>query len=111
MNYDRNQTKMSNGGDGSALLHHLPWPRGSTYDGVCQMYVNHVKQRYGTAVIVFDGYTNEPSTKDATHLRRTGICSGVTVHFTGDELIRSKKEESWHIRKISNGSLTISPKN
>ena len=54
-----------------------PWPRGSTYHGVCQMYVNHVKQRYGTAVIVFDGYTNEPSTKDATHLRRTGSYSAL----------------------------------
>ena len=75
------------------------------------MYVNRVKQRYGTAVIVFDGYTNEPSTKDATHLRRTGTCSGVTVHFAGDKLIQSKKDESWQIRKISNGSLTISPKN
>ena len=29
------------------------------YDDMCQMYVNHVKQRYGTAVLVFDGYTNE----------------------------------------------------
>ena len=40
-------------------------------DDVCQMYVNHMKQRYGTAVLVFDGYTNEPSTKDAIHLIRT----------------------------------------
>ena len=83
----------------------------ATYDGVCQMYVNHVKQIYGTAVIVFDGYTNEPSAKDATHMRRTGTCSGVTVHFTGDTLIQSKKDESWKRRKISNSSLTISPKN
>ena len=74
---------------------------------VYQMYVNHVKQRYSTDVIVFYGYTNEPSTKDATHLRRTGTCSGVTVHFTGDKLIRSKKDDSWHIKKISNSSLTI----
>ena len=75
------------------------------------MYVNHVKQVYGTAVIVFDGYTNEPSTKDATHLRGTGSCSGVTVHFTGDKLIESKKDESWQRRKISNSLLTISPEN
>ena len=55
------------------------------------MYVDHVKQRYGTAVIVFHGHTNEPSTKDATHLRRTGTCSGVTVHFTGDKLSSPRK--------------------
>ena len=28
--------------DGGALLHRLPWPRGSTYDGVFQMYVRYV---------------------------------------------------------------------
>ena len=28
--------------DGGALLHRLPWPQGSIYDDVCQMYVNHV---------------------------------------------------------------------
>ena len=61
------------------------------YDDVCQMYVNHVKQRYGTAVLVFYGYTNEPSTKDVIHYTRT--CSGVTVHFTGDMLIQSMKDE------------------
>ena len=79
--------------DGGALLHSLPWPQGSIYDDMCQMYVNHVKQRYCTAVLVFDGYTNEPSTKDAIHLIRTRTCSGVTVHFTGDMLIQSKKDE------------------
>ena len=59
------------------------------------MYVNHMKQRYGTAVLVFDGYTNEPSTKDAIHLIRTRTCSGVTVYFTDDHdmLIQSKKDE------------------
>ena len=57
------------------------------------MYVNHVKQIYGTAVLVFDGYNNEPSTKDAIHLIRKRTCSGVTVHFTGDMLIQSKKDE------------------
>ena len=79
--------------DGGALLHRLPWTRGSTYDSVCQMYVRYVTQKYGLATIVFDGYTDEPSTKDATQLRRTGACSSVTIHFTGDMIIQSKKEE------------------
>ena len=57
------------------------------------MYVNHVKQNYGTAGVVFDRYTNEPSTKDAIDLIRTGTSSGVTVHFTSDMLIQSKKDE------------------
>ena len=57
------------------------------------MYVDHVKQRYGTAALVFDGHTNELSTQDAIHLIRTRTCSGVTVHFTGNMLIQSKKDE------------------
>ena len=64
----------------------------SIYDDVCQMYVNHLKQRYGTAVLVFDGYTNEPSRKDAIHLIRTSTCSGVTVHFTDDNYTHSVQE-------------------
>ena len=65
----------------------------SIHDDVCQMYATHVKERYGTAVLVFDGYTDGPSTKDAIHLIRTRTCSGVTVHFTGDMLMESKKDE------------------
>ena len=69
--------------DGGALLHRIPWPRGSTYDSVCLLYVRYVTQRYGRCAIVFDGSKDEPSTKDATHLRRTGASTGVTVNFTG----------------------------
>ena len=60
-------------------------------------------------LLVFDGYTNEPSTKDAaldaTHLRRTGTCSGVTVHFTGDKLFGPRKMSPHH--KENNGSLNF----
>ena len=43
--------------DEGAFLHHLPWPQGSSYDSVCEMYVRYVTQKYGTAtVIVFGGY-------------------------------------------------------
>ena len=79
--------------DGGALLHRIPWPRGSTFDSVCQMYVAYVTHKYGAAVVVFDGYKDEPATKDATQLRRTGACAGVTVHFDGDMMIQSKKED------------------
>ncbi|XP_076040893.1 uncharacterized protein LOC143025304 [Oratosquilla oratoria] len=79
--------------DGGALLHRIPWPRGSTYDSVCQIYVRYVTQKYGAAVIVFDGYRDEPTTKDATQQRRTGTCSSLTVNFGGDMIIQSKKED------------------
>ena len=77
--------------DGGALLHHLPWPRGSTYDSLCDQYVRYVTQKYGAAIIVFDGYREEPTTKDATHLR-SSTCTGLNVHFTGRMVVQSKKE-------------------
>ncbi len=51
-------------------------------------------QKYGKAIIIFDGYTCDPTTKDATHLWQTGACCGVTVFFTGDMILQSKKEAS-----------------
>ena len=50
--------------DGGSLLHRLPWPRGSTFDSVCKMYVAYVKQ----PVIICDGYITGPTTKNGTHL-------------------------------------------
>ena len=70
-----------------ALLHRLPRPRGSTYhDSVCLLYVRYVTQGYGRCAIVFDGYKDEPSTRDATHLRRKG--ASVTVNFTGGMIVQ-----------------------
>ena len=57
--------------DGSALLHRVPWPRGSTYESVSHLCVRKVAQKHGAAAIVFDGYINYSITKDATHRRRT----------------------------------------
>ena len=79
--------------DGGALLHRVPWPRGSTYESVNHLYVGYMTQKYGAAAIVFDGYNDDPITKDATHLRRTGDCVGVTVHFANGMMIKSKKDE------------------
>ena len=54
--------------DGGALLHRVPWPRGSTYESVSHLYVRYVTQKYGAVAIVFDGYNDDPTTKDGTHL-------------------------------------------
>ena len=78
--------------DGGALLHRVPWPQGSTYESVSHLYVRYVTQKYGAAAIVFDGYNDDPTTKDATHLRRTGDYVGMTVHFASGMIIKSKKD-------------------
>ena len=79
--------------DGGALLHRVPWPRGSTYESVSHLYIRYVTQKYSAVAIVFYGYDDDTTTKDATHLRRTGDCVGVTVHFASGMMIKSKKDE------------------
>lgn len=78
--------------DGGALLQRLPWPRGKNFEDLCQLYLDYVSRKYGKPTIVFDGYADGPSIKDPTHLRRTGGCTGPTVHFTGQTILCSKKE-------------------
>ena len=58
--------------DGGALLHRIPCPKGKKYDEICDTYVEYVLPKYGRATVVFDGYLDGPSTKDATHDRSSG---------------------------------------
>ena len=59
---------------------------------VCEMYVRYVTQKYGTAtVIVFDGYKEEQTIKDATQLHRAGVTPGVTVHTSPISLRHHQK--------------------
>ena len=68
--------------DGGALLHRIHWTRGATHDQVFEQYSAYVIRKYGRAIVVFDGYSDKPSTKDCAHMRRSGGTIGVTVHFT-----------------------------
>lgn len=81
--------------DGDALLHRVPWPRDSTFESMSQMYVRYVTTRCGGGgtASVLDAYSDDPTTKDDTHMRRTWQCTGVTVYFTGGMMIQSKKDE------------------
>lgn len=56
--------------DGGALLQRIPWEKNATFYEVSMMYINYVLKRYGKCSIVFDGYSEELSTKVHTHLRR-----------------------------------------
>ena len=73
--------------DGGALIHRVSWHRSFTCDAVYSVYVQCVIQRYGKAMVVFDGYKNGPSTKDCTHQRRTSL-STPTVAFDSSMLLR-----------------------
>ena len=54
--------------DGGALLHRVPWPRGSTYEKISQLYIKYVTQKYGAASVVFDGYCDGPTIRCSTSL-------------------------------------------
>ena len=53
----------------------------------------YVIRKYGRAIVVFDGYSDKLSTKDCAHMRRSGGTIGVTVHFTSNIALQTKKEE------------------
>ena len=55
--------------DGGAFLHRILWNRGMTYGEITQQYT--CMSHYKNAVIVFDGYSEGPPTKDMTHARRS----------------------------------------
>ena len=83
--------------DAGALLHRIPWPKGKTYDEICDTYVEYVLQKYGRATVVFDRYLDGPSTKDASHERRTGQKAVYqTVQFSANMICNLKKEEILH---------------
>ena len=56
--------------DGGALLQRVPWTNGETFENICLKYVSYVTNRYGKATIVFDGYDDAPSIKDALEIAK-----------------------------------------
>ena len=91
--------------DGGALLQCLPWQCGDLFEIICQMYMDYVMRKYSQATLVFDEYVDVPSIKDETHKRRTGGRSGPTVHFHGQTILCSKKED--FLRTKENKQLFI----
>lgn len=79
--------------DGGALLHRIPWPRGSiTYQDICGLYSSYVVKKYVKPIVVFDGY-DRVSTKNMTQQRRAVGKAGPTVTFTEDMKVTLKKDD------------------
>jgi len=78
--------------DGGALLHRVPWPRGSpTYKEVCNLDCSYMLMKYGRAIVVFDRY-DEMSTKAMTQQRRASGKVAATVTSTESMSITLKKD-------------------
>ena len=78
--------------NGGALIHRIGWKSGKSYEAICQQYCRYVGNLYGTPVIVFDGYQDGPSTKDAAQRRRASVNVGATVELSGTIIFRRKKD-------------------
>ena len=79
--------------DEGALLHKIPWTKGSSWDDILRLYTKYVVHRYKNALLIFDGYNGLPSTKDSTHSRRSGGSAGVEMLFNDTMVLQTKKEE------------------
>ena len=79
--------------DGGNLLFKVKWLKGSTFENIFQSYEKYVLNHYGpNSIIVFDGYPDEPSTKDSTHLQRKSTKTGRFVRITPHMKLNMKKE-------------------
>ncbi|KAK3928365.1 Protein lin-54-like protein [Frankliniella fusca] len=81
--------------DGGYLLHHVDWPRPTTFRDIAAAYITYVssynRKFDGTAIVVFDGYLSGPTTKDAEHARRATHTSADIVVEDGTPFVSGTK--------------------
>ena len=66
--------------DGGALLHLVQWLSNTSYSKVITQYREYLLERFCPCTVIFDGYDNEPSTKDIKHqVRGAKLSQIVTV--------------------------------
>ncbi|CAC5379455.1 unnamed protein product [Mytilus coruscus] len=66
--------------------------KGSTFADICQSYIDHINNIYPIPIIVFDGYTSGPTTKDHVHERRSKGVTGAHISFKERSQFKSKKK-------------------
>ncbi|KAJ8888652.1 hypothetical protein PR048_008144 [Dryococelus australis] len=78
--------------DGVWLIQQIPWQLGTTYDTICDTYVEYGIKNFGKVSIVFVRYSNRPSMKDITHLQRTNGRQCPVIEFSGAMKRTQKKD-------------------
>ena len=70
--------------DGGYLLQTVVWTKPSTYDEVCQNYVQYIIRHYKRdAQVIFDGYDQQLSTKSIEHARRASKKVSASILMDG----------------------------
>ena len=67
--------------DGGALLHRIPWNKGSTFSEILKTYSDYVLNKYEVA-----------STMDSTYMRCSKAKLGLVVSFTPDMKLSGTKD-------------------
>ena len=66
--------------DGGWLLRKTNWIEGSCFEDIIELYRSYLANHHGQASVIFDGYNNEPTTKDHEHDRRApSMCPNFSV--------------------------------
>ena len=79
--------------DGGNFIHKVVWSDVEIYQDICYKYVNYADQEYTVddKTIVFDGYSDEHSTKLAVQRQRASKCNSSEVLFKPEMKVTSKK--------------------
>ena len=80
--------------DGGALLHRVHWSKGTKFAEIAEVYVKYVRRNYGSAIVIFDGYSERSSIKSDEHARRAGSKgSSMNVVIKEDNEVPYKKKD------------------
>ena len=80
-------------------MHRIPWEIKKTYKQISEAYAGFIKKFFGRdAVIVFESYADEPSTKDQTRMKRAKTSCPV-IDFNGDMVLDIKRERFFNNKK------------
>ena len=86
--------------DAGSLIQRIPWKKGTTFDEIVEVYIKHTENMYGKVSLILDGY-EEASTKDTTHIRRSGGRQTTEVNISGEKSYKAKRVTSFKTRKTS----------
>jgi hypothetical protein len=98
--------------DGGALLHKVKWPKCATYQDVIDQYLKYVTTQsyggFGNICVVFDGYTDEKSTKSHEQIRRSSsaaahvtISEELNVTMSSNSFLQNDRNKTQLIKLIS----------
>ena len=76
--------------DGGALLHMVKWPLNSKFQELFNTYTDTEVMK---GVVVFDGYTDEPSIKPTEHARRSSHTASANVTVSETMTVTANREQ------------------